>query len=121
MGSIFFGKNKGLWVSKITLPDGSTKFQYAKTQKEVRDKHPAALNALRQGMLPKDDTITVSDFMANYRDTVSRHTLRPRTQEINESLLRVHINPALGKIKQKDLRADHLQIFYSQKNWLRSF
>ena len=66
-------------------------------------------------MLPKDDTITVSDFMANYMETIGQHTLRPRSQEICESFLRVHILPALGKIKLKDLRPDHLQSFYSQK------
>jgi integrase len=114
-GSIFFHEKKGLWVSKITLPDGSSKFQYAKTQREVRDKHLTTINQLREGMLPKDDSITVSEYMAHYMETIGKQTLRPRTQEINESFLRVHILPSLGKIKLKDLRADHLQGFYTQK------
>jgi integrase len=114
-GSIYFWKKKGLWVSKITLPDGTAKVKYGKLQKGVREHHLKTLNDLKQGMLPNDDTITVSEFMANYVETVGKHTLRPRTQEINESFLRVHILPSLGKIKLKDLRADHLQSFYSQK------
>jgi integrase len=115
MGSIFFRKNKGLWVSKITLPDGTSKYKYGKTQKEVRDYHQNAINQLRLGMLPKDDSITVSEFMANYMETVGKHTLRPRTQEMQEVFVRVHINPALGRIKLKDLRPDQVQSFYSQK------
>lgn len=115
MGSIFFRKNKGLWVSKITLPDGTSKYKYGKTQKEVRDHHQTLLNQLREGILPSNDQITVSDFMANYMEVVGKHTLRPRTQEMQEVFVRVHINPALGKIKLKDLRPDHLQSFYSQK------
>lgn len=115
MGSIYFHKSKGLWVSKITLPDGTSRFKYSKLQKEVREHHQKALNDLRQGILPKDDTITIAQFMANYTETVGKHTLRPRTQEISESFLRVHILPSLGNIKLKDLRADHLQSFYSQK------
>ena len=114
-GSIYFLKKKGLWVSKITLPDGTSKKKYGKLQKEVRDYHRAALAQLSQGMLSKDDNITISDFLANYMETVGKHTLRPRTQEINESYSRVHIIPSLGKIKLKDLRPDHVQAFYSQK------
>ena len=114
-GSIFFHEKKGLWVSKITLPDGSSRFKYGRRQKEVREHHLTALNQLRQGMLPKDDTITVSQFMTNYMETVGKQTLRPRTQEMQESFFRVHIFPSLGKIKLKDLRPDHLQSFYSQK------
>jgi integrase len=114
-GSLFFHEKKGLWVSKITLPDGSSRFKYGKLQKDVREHHQAALNPLRQGILPNNDQITVSDFMANYMETVGKHTLRPRTQEMQEVFVRVHINPALGRIKLKDLRPDHLQSFYSQK------
>ena len=53
--------------------------------------------------------------MANYMEIVGKHTLRPRTQEMQEVFVRVHINPALGKIKLKDLRPQDLQNFYSQK------
>ena len=81
MGSIFYQKSKGSWVSKITLPDGTSKFKYGKTQKEVREHHQTALNQLRQGMLSKDDSITISNFMAHYMEVVGKHTLRPTTQE----------------------------------------
>ena len=114
-GSLFFNEKKGLWVSQITLPDGTRKFKYGKLQKEVREHHVTALNQLREGMLPKDDSITVSQYMAHYMEAVGKQTLRPRTQEMQEVYVRVHINPALGRIKLKDLRPDHLQSFYSQK------
>ena len=35
-------------------------------------------NQLRQGLMPKSDTITVSEFLANYMETVGKHTLRPK-------------------------------------------
>ena len=56
-GSIYFLKSIGLWVSKITLPDGPRKVKYGKTQKEIREYHQTALNQLRQGLLTKEDTI----------------------------------------------------------------
>src|SRR5688500_16927802 len=103
-GSLYYIKSKGLWASNITLPDGTRKVKYGKLQKNVREHHLTALNELRQGVLPKDDTITVSDFLANYMEVVGKNTLRPRTQEMIGSFVKVHINPSLGRIKLKDLR-----------------
>ena len=114
-GSLYFIEKKGLWVSQVTLPDGTRKVKYGKRQKEVREHHVATLNALRQGMLAKDDTITVQEFFTNYIETVGKQTLRPRTQEMYASFLKVHIIPSLGRLKLKDLRPDHLQTFYAQK------
>jgi site-specific recombinase XerC len=57
-------------------------------------------------MLPKDDTITVSEYLLNYMETVGKHTLRPRTVEAYTSL---------GKIRLSQLRPDHLQTFHSQR------
>ena len=48
-------------------------------------------------------------------ETVGKHTLRPRTQEMQDVFVRVHINPAIGRIKLKDLRPQDLQSFYSAK------
>jgi integrase len=48
-------------------------------------------------------------------ETVGKNKLRPRTQEMYGSFLKVHIIPSLGKIKLKDLRADHIQNFCKQK------
>ena len=114
-GSLYFLKSKGLWVSNITLPDGTRKVKYGKKQSDVRTHHLTTLNELRQGILPKNDVITVSEFMSNYMETVGKNTLRPRTQEIYASFLKVHINPSLGKIRLTELGPQQLQTFYRQK------
>lgn len=51
--------------------------------------------------------MTVSEFIENYIETVAKNTLRPRTQEMYWSFIRVHINPSLGKIKLKDLAPNY--------------
>jgi integrase len=113
-GSIFFRESKSLWVAKITLPDGKSRVKYAKTQKPVREWLVAQQNALRQGTLPKDDTVTVSRFLESYIDTV-KNTLRPKTLEAYSYLIRVHINPTVGSIRLAHLRPDHLQTLYTKK------
>lgn len=114
-GSIYYLDSKGLWVAKITLPDGSRRVKYNKTQKVVRDWLTLTKNEIRQGMLPKDEMITVAEFLKNYMDTVGKHNLRPKTIETYDSLLRLHILPSLGRIKLVQLRPDHLQTLYSNK------
>jgi integrase len=113
-GSIFFRPSKKLWVAKITLPDGKTRLKYAKDQKTVREWLQVQQNQLRQGLLPKDEQVTVAQFLGNYMETVGKHTLRPKTIEAYSYLIRIHILPALGKIKLSQLRPDHIQSLYAQ-------
>src|SRR5512146_2938801 len=114
-GSIYFIREKGLWAAQLTMQDGSRRVKYSKKQGAVKEWLLASRNALRNGLLPNNEQTTVSQFLGVYLDTVGKQTLRPRTQEIKESLVRVHLNPALGSIKLKDLRPDHLQSFYAQE------
>ena len=114
-GSLYFLESKGLWVSNITLPDGTRKVKYGKLQKNVRNYHLEALNQLRKGMLPTNDKITLGEFLTSYMETVGKNILRPRTQEMYNSLFNVHTIPSLGKIRLAQLGPDHLQNFYSQK------
>jgi integrase len=114
-GSVYWIGKKGLWAGQITLPDGTRKFKYSKSQGTVKEWLLTARSELRRGILPKNDTITVSEYTKNYLETVGKNTLRPSTQEMYWSYINVHINPSLGKIKLKDLGPHHLQTFYSRK------
>lgn len=114
-GSIYWDKGKNLWVAKISLPDGKRKVKYSKSQKAVKEWLVTAQNQLRQGLLPKDDSITVSQYIDNYMENVGKHNLRPKTIEVYSYLIRLHIVPVIGHIKLTQLRPDHLQALYSQK------
>jgi len=114
-GSVFFEEGKGLWVARITLPDGRRKSKSHKRQDIVRNWLLTARSELRDGVLPKDDTTTFSQFATNYMDTVAKPSLRPKTMESYSSLLRIHIIPAIGKVKLSQLRPNDLQTLYSKK------
>jgi integrase len=114
-GSVFWWEKKGLWVARITLPDGTKRTKYNKKQSVVKDWLLENRNQLRQGILPADDTVTLGEFLNNYMETVGKQILRPTTQKMYNSYIRVHIIPKIGRIKLKDLRPDHLQTFYKQK------
>ena len=114
-GTVFFWESKGLWVGRITLPDGNKRTKYNKKQSVVKDWVLENRNQVRQGILPADDTVTLGEFLNNYMETVGTQTLRPTTQKMYNSYIRVHIIPKIGRIKLKDLRPDHLQTLYKQK------
>ena len=113
-GSIFQDK-RGFWVAKITLPDGIRREKHSKRQDVVKKWLLTARSELRDGVLPKDENITVSQFFTNYRETVWKHTMRPNTLEVRSYLLRKHILPIIGSIKLVALRPNDLQSLYSKK------
>src|SRR5215213_5867756 len=90
-GSVFWWEKKGLWVARITLPDGKKKTKYNKKQSVVKEWLLTARGDLRDGVLPKDDTVTLGGFLNNYMDTVGSQILRPTTQKMYELYIRLHI------------------------------
>jgi integrase len=114
-GTIYFSNSKGLWIAKMTLPNSKRRVKYSKSQKAVRDWLQIQQNASRQGLLSSDDTVTLSEFLSNYMETVGKHKLRPKTIESYSSLIRLHIVPTLGRIRITNLRPDQIQSLYSQK------
>jgi integrase len=61
------------------------------------------------------DTITFSTFIDRYMTDVASHTLRPKTLESYNSLIRTHLLPEFGNVRLTMLRPDQLQKMYSTK------
>jgi integrase len=113
-GTIFQEKT-GLWVAEISLPNGNRKRKRSKFQKVVKEWLLKEREAVRDGLVIEETKITISEFMDRYYNDVAVHTLRPKTLESYESLIRVHIKPYLGDLRLHLLRPDHLQKLYSDK------
>jgi integrase len=58
------------------------------------------------------DRVTVADFAAQWLKAI-RSTIRPRTEEIYESMVRVHVVPRIGRIRLARLSAPDLQRLYA--------
>lgn len=82
-----------------------------KTQKEVREKLTKATRALdKQTYIPPSKQ-TVGEWFDHWF-TLYLPNIKPRTREIYESIIRVHIRPALGAVKLEELTTDMIQNFY---------
>jgi integrase len=114
-GSLYHWEEKGLWVGKLTLPDGRRKTRYAKTQKEVNEWLLAERGKISQGNYVPDEKLTLEAFLNRYVEDYCKNSLRPTTLNSYVSLIRKHIVPEIGNIKLTSLRADHLNQLYAKK------
>jgi len=110
-----FQDSRGYWVGEITLPNGKRKRKYSKTQKVVKDWLHIEREAIKSGLWIGDDRITISELLDRYFNDVALHTLRPKTIESYESIIRLHLKPEIGNVKLAALTPAHLQTLYSKK------
>jgi integrase len=114
-GSIY-RRNDGRWVGEITIEGRKRKFVYGKTRKEVQEKLQAAFQEKQQGIV-LEGTLrqTLGQFLADWLENSQKQTVRPRTYERYEEIVRLHIAPVLGRHRLQKLSAQHVQAFYTRK------
>ncbi len=113
-GSIYQRKD-GLWVGQIKLVDGRRKFKYTKTQREAREWLQKEQHALSEGIFIVNEKTTVNEFIDRWFEDIAKPSLRPSTIVSHESIIRVHIKPAIGLLRLIQLTPVHLQNLYSKK------
>jgi integrase len=116
-GSISRRKNGG-WCAQYTVyTSGGRKRRtlYGKTRQEVATKLSKAL-ADREGGLTFDaGTTTVGEYLTRWLSHSVRDTVSQKTYERYESIVRVHLSPALGAIRLKTLTPGHVRGLYREK------
>jgi IS1 family transposase len=98
-GSIYKQKDD-LWAASITVDTAEgrkRKYFYGKTRKEVQEKLAAALHERQQGTLVTAATQTVQQFLADWLENTQRRSVKARTYERYEEIVRLHIAPVLGR------------------------
>lgn len=69
---------------------------------------------LADGMLVDDNNISTGEFLDKWLDIVSPQ-LRPSTLATHETIIRLHIKPALENLKLSQITPARLQTLYTQK------
>ncbi len=116
-GSIFRRKGGG-WCGQYTVYTSEGRKRrtlYGKTRQEVAAKLSKAL-ADREGGLTFDaGTTTVGEYLARWLSHSVRDTVSQKTYERYESIVRVHLSPALSAIRLKALTPGHVRGLYREK------
>ena len=101
-GSIY-KRSDGRWAGVVDLGwlDGkrNRKSMYAKTRKEVQEKLNTALLSHRRGLSFQSETLTVSEFLFDWLAESVKPIVRPRTYQSYAELVRLHLEPSLGRIR----------------------
>ena len=116
-GSI--GRRKdGLYMARYTVQTATgtkRKTLYGKTRSEVSAKLSKALTDREGGLTYDAGKQTVQEYLTRWLSNSVRDTVRQRTYERYESIVRVHLAPAIGQVKLKALTPDHVRGLYRKK------
>jgi len=107
-------REDGRWVAAVSLGDGRRKWLYGKTRQEVGEKLTVTLRARQQGLPVAEGRETLAVYLARWLDGV-RPSLRARTWERYEQILRVHVVPDVGKIPLARLTPQQVQRLYASR------
>ena len=116
-GSIYRRKD-GYWVGQygIQTPKGiKTRYIYSKRREDVREKLAKAIADRDGGLVYDAGNMTVGEYLDRWLNDSVRNTVRRRTWERYEQFVRVHLTPALGKIKVAKLTPAHVRGLYRDR------
>jgi hypothetical protein len=82
---------------------------YGKTREEVAQKLTKEMADRDHGIVYDAGKLTVGEYLDSWLSDSVRDTVRQRTYERYEQLVRVHISPALGRTKLKNVTAAHVR------------
>jgi integrase len=107
----------GRWETRYTIHTSKgpkRKTVYGRTRQEVAEKLARALSDRAQGLTFEAGSLKLGKYLDRWLPDI-HNTVRQRTWERYEQIVRVHIKPALGRIKLKDLTATHARGLYREK------
>lgn len=104
-GSVY-QRSDGRWVGVVDHGwiDGRRvrKSVYGKTRKEAHERLQAALRGHSDGLAPSPDRLTVAAYLTDWLAS-ARPTIRDSTYQSYRTIVRVHLEPVLGRIRLSSL------------------
>ena len=113
-GSIY-QRQDGRWAASISLEGGKRKTFYGRTRKEVQEQLKKAQHEQLQGTLVTTPQQKVEQFLTHWLEDTHKQSIRIRTYERYEEIVRLHLIPGVGHHQLQKLTPQHLQAFYKQK------
>jgi integrase len=111
-------RKDGRWEAKYTAHTAEgpkRRALYGKTRKEAADKLARALADRAGGYTFDTENITVGEYLDRWLNDSDRSSVRTSTYERHEQIVRLHIKPALGRVKLLKLSPAHVQGLYRDK------
>jgi integrase len=111
-------RKDGLYMARYTVKTAAgtkRKALYGKTRQEVAEKLTRAMAGQDDGLFFDADNLKVGQYLERWLMDSVLDTVRPTTYERYEQIVRIHIRPALGGVKLKNLTPVHVRGLYREK------
>ena len=111
-------RKDGRYMARYTIhtPGGpKRKLIYGKKYKEVKKKPNEARGDAARGITYDAGAQTVGEYLVRWLSDSVRDTVRQRTYERYESIVRVHLDPSIGRLKLKALTPAHVRALYRER------
>jgi integrase len=111
-------RDDGRYMARYTVhtPDGpKRKTIYGRKYKEVEEKLAEARGDAARGLVFDADNLKLGEYLDRWLADSVADTVRPTTFERYEQIVRVHIRPALGNLKLKNVTPAHVRGLYREK------
>ncbi len=106
---------RGRWAAAVSLSGGRRKVMYGRSREEVRRLLADALAAREQGTLNDSRGMTVGTFLDMWLSDVAKPSVRHWTLKGYEVHVRLHLKPALGRLRLDRLEPAHVQKLMNDK------
>src|SRR5215212_2820185 len=117
-GTVYPRKNKDGKVISYRVSyfteDGKRRYVSAKRKGDAEKALRQAMADADRGLVFEAGTLTLGDYLDKWLLNI-KDTIRQRTWERYEQLVRVHIKPTLGSVKLKELTRAHVKNLYAEK------
>ena len=110
---LFRERRPGLWEAQVYL-DGHRRSVYGTTRAKASAKLRELLHSDDKGLPVPTSQSTVAEYLTEWLAFV-KPRVRPRTYTRYEQIVRVHLIPALGKVRLPRLTDTHLDHMYTAK------
>jgi len=118
-GDVFQRKNKEERITSYrgayVGPDGRRRYVSGRTKEEARKALREARAGADAGLVFDAGKLALSTYLDRWLADSVKDTVRQRTYERYESIVRVHIKPTIGRVKLKALTPAHARALYRQK------
>jgi integrase len=108
-----FQRADGMWVGSVEIhtEDGKRRQKrvYAAKHSVCKKKLKILIDDIESGFIPVSGSATLATWLPHWLDTIHGPTVRPKTKQFYAAAIRLHILPAIGSKKLKDLTPEHVR------------